>query len=177
MRQTALLLLIITTSIACNLSTTRPTATPAPTLNALNPTETSPPLATITVIGEQSSGLAPLPGLPLTDIPSTSAPGLGDQCEVYTTYSGARADNTLSMRSDASVDAPQIYRVPNNAEVLRVPGSLEVEADGYHWLNVVYVQSPQMRYVGWIARDSFETNGVRDTSIATLRPEGTQAAC
>ncbi|MBK8025814.1 MAG: hypothetical protein IPK19_31600 [Chloroflexi bacterium] len=107
----------------------------------------------------------------------TSVPILGALCPVYTTYSGARSDNKLSLRSAPSAGATQVFRVPNQVEVLLVPGSSEVEADGYHWLNVIYVESAQTRYVGWIARDSYQLNGVRDPSIATLRPAGTQSPC
>ncbi len=107
----------------------------------------------------------------------TTVPLLNATCQVYTTYSGVRADNRLSLRSDPTTEAPQIFRVPNNIQVLRIPGSQEVEADGYHWLNVIYEESPQMRYIGWIARDSFEVNDVRDTSVATLRPTQNQAPC
>ena len=150
---------------ACNLS-----SSPPPVEGIDTPAETevdSPPLlATITVISD-----------PLAPPPATSAPSLGSQCQVYITYSGVNADNKLSMRSEPSPTATQIFRVPNNTEVFLIPGSQEVEAEGYHWLYVLYVDSPQARYQGWIARDSFETNGVRDASIATLRDAGTQAAC
>jgi hypothetical protein len=171
-----ILLLLILICSACNLSAAPPTPLP---------TETQPPtfLVTATPDGVQPTPdinrptRLPLPGLPDTGVPVTSAPLLNTTCQVYTTYSGARADNTLSLRSDPSTEAPQVFRVPNRIEVLRVPGSQEVEADGYHWLNVIYEESAQMRYIGWIARDSFEVNGVRDTSVATLRRTATHAPC
>jgi hypothetical protein len=171
MRVIALFLLILT---ACNLS-----SSPPPTAEIIDPpAETEavgplPLLATITIVSDNTQPTLP----PLPNISVTSAPVLGSQCQVYITYSGARADNKLSMRSEPRVAAPQIFRVPNHIEVFQVPGSQEVEADGYHWLHVIYVDSPQARYQGWVARDSFETNGVRDPSIATLRDAGTQAAC
>lgn len=112
-----------------------------------------------------------------TLIPVTSAPPLGGLCQIYTTYSGVDPRNNLSLRNSPSVSAPQIYRVPTNQNVFLVPGSGEIEADGYHWLNVIYAQSPQMRYQGWMARDSFAANGVRDPSIATLRLVNAQSAC
>lgn len=112
-----------------------------------------------------------------TLFPVTSAPPLGTLCQVYTTYSGTDPRNNLSLRVNASVSAPQIFRVPTGQQVYLVPGSGEIEADGYHWLNVIYVQSPQMRYQGWMARDSFSANGVRDPSIATLRLMNAQAGC
>jgi len=90
------------------------------------------------------------------------------QCQVYITYSGTRVDNKLSLRADPSTDAPQLFRVPNNVEVLRVSGSEEVEANGYHWLNVIYSESSGMRYIGWIARDSYGIDGVRDPAVETL---------
>ncbi|HLV36028.1 MAG TPA: SH3 domain-containing protein [Spirillospora sp.] len=175
MRPIGVLIFII--SAACNLATIPPTPTPtqAPVVTV---TDSPPPVATITLIGAVAEPTRlPLPGLPATAIPVTSVPSLGSLCQVYTTYSGARADNVLSLRSDPSTEAQQIFRVPNNVQVLRVPGSPEVEADGYHWLNVIYVDTSQMRYLGWIARDSFEVNGVRDPSVATLRPGNTQVPC
>ncbi len=112
-----------------------------------------------------------------TLIPVTSAPPLGSLCQIYTTYSGVDPRNNLSLRTSASISAPQVFRVPTNQNVFLVPGSGEIEADGYHWLNVIYVQSPQMRYQGWMARDSFSKNGVRDPSIPTLRLVNAQAGC
>lgn len=111
-----------------------------------------------------------------TLIPVTSVPPLGTVCQVYTTYSGVDPRNSLSLRTTGSITAPQVFRVPTNAQVQRVPSSQEVEDDGYHWLNVIYVDK-EMRYQGWMARDSFSTNGVRDPSIATLRPTGASAGC
>jgi hypothetical protein len=172
MRRISLLLFVIT-SLACNLTTTPPSASPTYTPP---PADLENPPATITLISDAvQPTLLPLPGLPV--IAATSVPIIGARCQVYTTYSGARADNKLSMRSEPNLTAPQVFRVPNNVEVLLVPGSHEVEAEGYHWLNMIYVETPQMRYQGWIARDSFELNGVRDTSIATLKPTGAQADC
>jgi hypothetical protein len=139
------------------------------------PSDEPPPFSFVTLTSRPT--LPPLPGRLATDVVVTSQPGLGTVCDVYTTYSGARTDNKLSLRSAPSLEATQLYRVPNNADVLRVPGSSEIEAESYHWLNVIYEESPQMRIQGWIARDSYAVNGQRDLSIATLRPTGTQAAC
>ena len=60
--------------------------------------------------------------------------------------------------------------------LLLIPNTGEMEGDGYHWLNVLY-EANGIRCIGWMARDSFSTNGQRDPSIATLRHAGTQAAC
>lgn len=175
MRLIRLAFLILITTTACNLATIPPT--PPPT-DAPVFTETPPVIATITLVvpGNQPTSL-PLPSLPATFVPVTSVPVLGRFCQVYITYSGARADNKLSLRSAPSVDAVQLFRVPNQVQVLRVPDSQEIVAEDYHWLNVIYEESAQMHYWGWIARDSFEVNGVRDPSIATLRPTGTQGPC
>ena len=173
----------------CNLSKTETAivATAAPAL-----TEASTPHMTRTPISfgnapiDTGNGvlptLLPFPGSVIntpqpTLIPVTSVPPLGATCQLYTTYSGVDPRNSLSLRMSASITAPQVFRVPTNTQVLLVPASQEVEGDGYHWLNVVYVASPQMRYQGWMARDSFSTNGVRDPSIATLRPVGATAVC
>ena len=166
----SLLIVIMFVCSACNLSLAPPTPTPDDS--------TQPPtfLATATSDDMLPTRL-PLPGVPETAVPVTNVPLLGDTCEVYTTYSGARADNTLSLRAGPSTETQQIFRVPNNIEVWRVPGSQEVEAEGYHWLNVIYEAPSQTRYIGWVARDSFEVNGVRDPSVETLRPAGSQAPC
>lgn len=175
MRYAMLLFLILVSGLACNLSITSPAVTP---LHMSSPTDSPRLLATITLISDDTQPtMLPLPGLPLSSVSATSVPKLGALCEVYITYSGARSDNKLSLRSAPSTDALQLFRVPNHVQVLRLPGSQEVEAEGYHWLNVIYEASSQMRYLGWIARDSYEVNGVRDTSIATLQQSGTQRSC
>ncbi len=186
MRYIGLLFIIALAGVACNLSATAPTLpaetaimTDAPA--AVTVVDAPPLLATITLTEAGAAGavptLLPLPGLPVTDVPLTSVPALGQTCQVYLTYSGTRADNRLSMRAEPDTDSPQIYRVPNNTEVLLVPGSQEVEADGYHWLLVIYEESPQMRIQGWVARDSYAVGGVRDPAIATLRPGAGQQPC
>lgn len=162
-----LALVFVLSSTGCNLEGSTPTLTPAPT-------NTLMPLAEITHIATSPPTLLPLLS---TRVSVTSVPSLNGQCQVYVTYSGSRTDNKLSMRAEPSASAPQIFRVPNNAEVLRVPGSEEVEADGYHWLNVLYNETTGTRYVGWIARDSYEVNGARDLTVATLRSIATQRPC
>jgi hypothetical protein len=124
-----------------------------------------------------SPALTPLGPTPLPALGSTNSPALGEQCQVYTTYSGTDPRNVLSLRSEPSADAVQVFRVPTNVQVYRVPGSQEIEAEGYHWLNIIYVDPAQNRYQGWMARDSYILRGMRDPSIATLRPTGQQAAC
>jgi hypothetical protein len=174
MRRIGLFLFIMIVSAACHLSPTplegEPTYTPRP--------ETPPPF-TIVPAAQPTTlpTFLPLAPPPVTNIPVTSAPPLGATCQVYTTYSGTVAANKLSLRSAPSVAAPQVFRVPNNTPVFLVPGSQEVEGDGYHWLNVIYVDVTQTRYVGWMARDSYSKGGVRDPSIATLQQTGAQAAC
>ena len=160
-------MLIMLVSVACNLESTSPTMTPEPTNTPLS-------LATITDIATSPPTLLPLPS---TGVPVTSVPSLNAQCQVYITYSGSRPDNKLSLRTEPRTDAAQVFRVPNNVEVLRVSGSEEVEADGYHWLNVIYGEPSGTRYIGWMARDSYEIDGVRNPAVATLRTTGTQRPC
>jgi len=186
MGRIGLLMLVMLVSAACNLSRAEvaavPTGVPAVT-------EEGTPHATRTPI---PFGITALPTLlPLPDgsgsiiiatpqptlVPVTSVPPLGSVCQVYTTYSGVDPRNSLSLRTSPSISAPQIFRVPTNAQVLLVPAANETEGDGYHWLNVIYVDTSQVRYLGWMARDSFSTNGVRDPSIATLRPTAASSAC
>lgn len=97
-------------------------------------------------------------------------------CEVYTTYSGRDPNNKLSLRAEPSADATLVLKVPNFATVYRVANSQEIEAETYHWLNVVYLESSQ-RYEGWIARDSFMRDGERDLATATLRPTNQPMPC
>jgi hypothetical protein len=148
-------------TIACNLSTTA-VSTLAPTPEPLSQQATSTPLDTVS-----QPTLPPLPNVSTT----------GNLCQVYLTYSGSGADNKLSLRESPSVASVQVFRVPNNVPVLLLPNTQEVEADGYHWLNVVYIDESQTRYQGWMARDSYSRDGVRDPSIATLRLAGTQQSC
>ncbi|MEP6985345.1 MAG: hypothetical protein ABI970_07100 [Chloroflexota bacterium] len=180
------IILILMLCAGCNLSKTEvadlPTVPPSIT-EAVTPHLTRTPIPFGTTV---LPTLLPLPGNIVgivvntpqaTLIPVTSAPPLGTVCQVYTAYSGVAPQNTLSLRTSGSITAPQVFRVPTNSQVLLVPSSQEVEGDGYHWLNVIYVDPSQTRYQGWMARDSFSTNGVRDPSIATLRPTGASAGC
>lgn len=158
-----ILLLWAIAVIGCNL-TTRVEPTPAPTVGIFF---SSSPVAANTPI-QPTPQPSPLP---------TFAPQIGGICPVYLTYSGSDPANKLSLRSQPSVNAPQVLKVPNNTQVFQIPGSQETEGDGYHWLNVVYVDAQQNRYEGWIARDSYERGGVRYPEIATLQPTGQQAQC
>ncbi len=184
-KRLGLLIGVILSIAGCNLSSAE-VSTPTVDLPiatedvALRPTRTPISFgATVrpTLLPLIDPGIVTLSTAQPTLIPVTSVPALGGLCQVYTTYSGVDPRNSLSLRTSASTSAPQVFRVPNNQQVLLVPGSGEIEADGYHWLNIIYVQSPQMRYKGWMARDSFSANGVRDPSIATLRLENAQAGC
>lgn len=118
-----------------------------------------------------------LPGSGATNVPAPNASVLGQNCPVYVVYSGSDPANVISLRAQPSAASPQVMRVPNNMRVYLVPGTQEVEAEGYHWLNIVYVDAAQNRYQGWAARDSFMQSGIRDTSIQTLRPTGEQSPC
>lgn len=165
-----LLLLLAVVISACNLSNEPPTAAPTPTeaeiVTTDNPAaQPTPALTTVNAFPQQTAPASP------------GALDTGRSCDVYTTYSGTDPRNVLSMRAEPSADSAQVVRVPNNSAVFLVPGAQEVEAEGYHWLNVIYVDAAQNRYEGWIARDSFMSGGVRDPSISTLRPAGRQAAC
>ncbi|MFN8531615.1 MAG: SH3 domain-containing protein [Anaerolineae bacterium] len=130
----------------------------------------------------------PLPGLsdpvtfPTNVLASTPFPvvaitPLGIQCVVYTTYSGTDPANKLRLRSTPSANAEMVLLLPNNADVWVIPNTQEVEADGYHWLHLIYVDGLQNRYEGWVARDSYMSGGVRDPSVNTLRLTDRQTAC
>lgn len=160
MSRIVFLLLLFLTS-ACNLTTQRPTEI-IPTLEIEAVIETVEPTN---------------PSLPTLAPPPVLLRGSGDGCAVYTTFSGVDPNNTLSLRAQPSTSAVQLVRVPNNTQVYQLRDTQEVEAEGYHWLNIYYIDSQQTRYEGWAARDSFEMGGVRDPSIATLRATGQQIAC
>ena len=187
MKRIGILIALLVISAGCNLNRTDVAALPT---NTASVTEAVTPRPTRTPIPFGVTNLPTLLPLPGNDgagtilatpqptlIPVTSVPPLGAICQIYVTYSGVDPQNKLSLRISPSVSAPQISRVPTNINVLLVPTSQETEGDGYHWLNVIYLETPNTRYQGWMARDSFSTNGVRDPSIATLRPLGASAPC
>ncbi len=181
MRKIGLLVLVMMVCAACHLSP-QSAVQPEPTYTPrVTPSANVPPTVTPLAFGDGSHPtLPPPPGvgiLPSTNIPVTSAPALNSMCQVYTTYSGNDPLNKISLRQTPSANALQVLRLPNNATVMLVPGSQEVAAEDYHWLNVIYVDSSQIRYTGWIARDSYFVNGVHDPTIATLRATGTQSPC
>jgi len=161
MLKAVLFLLLALVVSACNLTTERPTEVlPTPTLEMIETAEPS--------------------NLP-TALPSLAPPPVlmrsGNGCAVYMTYSGEDPDNKLSLRAEPNTSAVQLLRLPNNVQVYQLRGTQEVEAEGYRWLNIFYVDAQQVRYEGWAARDSFETGGVRDPAIATLRATGQQVEC
>lgn len=176
-----LFLILVIVLAACNLSN-EPQREP-PTDTAAPPTAEALPTPALTPLASSMPGASgPESGIPIVttsqaNTPVANSTPLGTTCAVYTTYSGVDAANVLSMRAEPSAGSAQVLRVPNNARVFLVPGAQEVEAEGYHWLNVIYVDLSQNRYVGWIARDSFLSGGVRDPSIATLRVTGERAPC
>lgn len=132
-------------------------------------TETPEALPTNTIAPTLTPTLTPSPTIP----PTTQVP----QCEVLRTYVGSNPNSFLSMRERPNTRAPQVTRLPNDTDVLLVAGSLEVAADSYNWLHVIYIDADNDRYQGWTARDSFVVNGGRDPSVATLRPTGRTAPC
>lgn len=101
----------------------------------------------------------------------------GQSCAVYIVYSGVDPANVISMRISPSLESAQVYRIPNHARVYLLPGSQEVEAEGYRWLNIIYVDPAGQRYQGWAARDSFIQAGTRDPAIQTLRSTGEMQPC
>jgi hypothetical protein len=164
-----LLILVAAMATACNLSTQPIVNTPESTDTGSQSLLPPPSVTPLVLISQPTLQPPPLPDA------ATFAPGT--QCAVYTTFSGSDPDNLLSLRDQPTVMADQILKLPNNIRVFLIPNAQEVEADGYHWLNIIYIDLTQKRYQGWTARDSFATNGVRDQSIATLRNTGQQAPC
>jgi len=180
------LVIVMFVTGACNLqSASAPTRTPEilpsvelPETNIVPLTNQPPTLSTTLQLTPNRTALPTrLPSVGATSLPSPNAQALGQNCAVYVVYSGSDPDNVISLRAQPDTTAPQVLRIPNNARVYLVPGSVEIEADGYHWLNVLYVDAAQNRYQGWAARDSFMEGGVRDTSINTLRATGEQSPC
>ncbi len=171
---------------ACNLQTASgPTATPQIIPSPVLPETTIPtpvrgvgtPTSSIQLTPNIVGQITRLPGRGATAVPTSNAQALGQTCRVYLVYSGVDPANVISLRARPSADAPLVTRIPNNARVFLVPNGHEVEAEGYHWLNIMYLDAAQNRYQGWAARDSFIQGGVRDASIATLRETGEQSPC
>ncbi len=173
---------------ACNLeSASAPTATPGIIPSPVLPETTIPsPMpnqgtATLSIDQQltpnRTLAATRLPGSGATNVPASNAQVLGQTCQVYLVYSGVDPANVISLRARPSADSPLVTRIPNNARVFLMPNAQEVAMEGYHWLNILYVDAGQNRYQGWAARDSFMQAGIRDTSIATLRGTGEQAPC
>ncbi|MBI5668917.1 MAG: SH3 domain-containing protein [Chloroflexi bacterium] len=177
------LILLALLAVGCNLTTEAPVrSTPITTPIADTPTpgpSPTPAVPMLTPIGptEAVFGLPPPPLPNVTSALPQPTGVLGTTCAVYITYSGPDPANLLSLRQQPSTSAPQVYKVPNNSQVLLMPNSQEVEAEGYHWLNVIYVDSARNRYEGWMARDSYTVGGARNPAISTLRSTGQQAPC
>src|SRR5689334_3545895 len=133
MKRIGILIALLLISAGCNLSRTDIAALPT---NAVSVTEAVTPRSTRTPIpfGVTVTNLPALPTLlPLpgndgavpvfntpqpTLIPVTSAAPLGTTCQIYVAYSGTDPQNKLSLRTSPSVSAPQVFRVPTNANVL-----------------------------------------------------------
>jgi hypothetical protein len=156
-------------------------ATPLPITQIASPASsvTQSPLTAGTLMALPLPTSLPVPGAQqsLPAQPIANLGNTGAQCAVYVTYSGVDPANKLSLRAQPSADAAQLFKLPNNTQVYLKPGAQEVDAEGYHWLNIVYIDPTQTRYEGWAARDSYIFNGVRDPSIATLRATGQQVPC
>jgi hypothetical protein len=150
---------------ACNLSSEAVTETPVPATDEV--------VAATFVLPATATPAQPT----LLAIGATAAPNGERACQVYVTYSGSDPANKLSLRAEPRTSAPQLYRMPNNRRVYLIPESVEVEAEGYHWLNLVYFDESQTRYEGWATRDSYVRGGVRDPNISTLVSTGEQAPC
>lgn len=177
------LVLVVVLLAACNLQTASaptesPTLLPSPVLAETDlPAPVEGGATPIQLTPNGGSAATRLPAAGATSLPTGNAQALGGSCQVYVVYSGTDPANVISLRGQPSAASPQIVRIPNNARVYQIPGTGEVEAEGYHWLNILYVDASQARYQGWAARDSFMQGGVRDASIATLRSTGEFSPC
>jgi hypothetical protein len=168
MKKAGIILLSVALS-ACNLSTQPLADAPTETAAIEAPIAAQPSVTPLTL--NTNPTLAPPP------IPDGATLPPGTLCQVYVTYSGSDPDNLLSLRAQPSATAKQVIKLPNRTNVFRVPNSQEMEAEGYHWLNIIYIDEAKNRFQGWTARDSFSTNGVRDPLIATLQETNQQSAC
>lgn len=161
---------------ACNLGTAQEARE-----DNLNATQMAIPVATVlsaTTVAivdpvEATSGSVPTSPLVLTPL-STSALQLTPLLSSNNSVScegrlrvdvGTDPGNTLRLREQPTNSSTIILLIPNSTLVNRVPGSQEVNAGGYNWVNIQYTDPNGVLAVGWAARDA-----MRDRS--TLREEG-----
>jgi hypothetical protein len=157
------------------LPTREPTKAPDGEREAVPPERTEEPKLTATPLATNTPAATQTPTF--TASPTRRPPTVAPECEVYLTYAGNDPSSFLSLRERPSTRAPQVTRLPNNTQVIRVAGSEEVAADDYHWLHIIYTDQQRRSHEGWAARDSFVTGGARDPSVATLQATGTMVPC
>jgi hypothetical protein len=75
-------------------------------------------------------------------------------CQMMRVFVGNDPSNTLRLREQPSNSSRILFLIPNQSMVIVVPTSSEVEAGGYHWLNVIYTDENGTDHIGWAARDA-----------------------
>lgn len=161
-----LLVALLLLAAACNLSTAQEAR-----LMALEQTRTAqpdiePPAANAPEVTELPGSIPTQITLVFQGTPATVSPNIAaaDECDLLRVYAGVDPGNTLRLRDAPTLSGTLIIRIPNNAIVIAVPTSQEVQADGHHWRNVIYTAPDGTNHTGWAARDA-------STSFATLLPE------
>ncbi len=69
---------------------------------------------------------------------------------------GTDPGNTLRLRDQPNNNATVILLIPNNTIVTKVPGSQEISANGYTWVNIQYTDPHGQMTTGWAAKDGMK---------------------
>lgn len=69
-------------------------------------------------------------------------------------FAGSDPGNTLRLRESPNNSSRILHLIPNQSLVIVVPTSSEVQAGGYHWLNIIYTDDAGTDHIGWAARDA-----------------------
>ncbi|HVU12002.1 MAG TPA: hypothetical protein VHD90_12030 [Phototrophicaceae bacterium] len=63
---------------------------------------------------------------------------------------------TLRLRDQPNNNATVVLLIPNNTVVTKVPGSQEISASGYTWVNIQYTDPSSHVTTGWAAKDAMK---------------------
>lgn len=166
MKRLLLLAILLLTLSACNLGTMQDarevslnatmTGVPVSTLESAQPAKDVTPGAVVIPATPVLQSLEPTPILQTNQTASA--------CGKLRVDVGTDPGNTLRLREQPNNGSTILLLIPNSSLVSKVPGSQEVAAGGFNWLNIQYTDPNGATITGWAARDA-----MRDR--ATLRLE------